>query len=128
MAPDGFPFSVRVPITRGPGARAGSGWAARRWAFPGSPGLACVTAHDHAPDFSWQRNFQVRGDLVEEDGAWAVVPQRLVGGFELPPASTFERYRQSTARRCMRFRKIARARDAQARPALRTQVFPQGAG
>ena len=36
VAPDGFPFSVRVPITS-TGPRAGSGWAARRWAFPGSP-------------------------------------------------------------------------------------------
>ena len=59
----------------------------RRGRGAGQPGLACVTAHDHAPDFSWQRNFQVRGDLVEEDGAWALVPQRMVGGFELPPAS-----------------------------------------
>ena len=37
---------------------------------PVQPGLACFTVHDHAPDFSWQRNFQVRGDLVEEDGGW----------------------------------------------------------
>ena len=67
-----------------------------------------MTAHDHAPDFSWQRNFQVRGDLVEENGAWAVVPQRLVGGFELPPASDIERYRIN-ASKVLRFRKIARA-------------------
>ncbi len=39
------------------------------------------------PDFSWQRNFQVRGDLVEEDGGWVLVPQRMVGGLELPPVS-----------------------------------------
>ena len=25
-------------------------------------------------EFSWQRNFQVRGDLVGEDGGWALVP------------------------------------------------------
>ena len=54
---------------------------------PVQPGLACVTVHDHAPDFSWQRNFQVRGDLVEEDGGWVLVPQRMVGGLELPPVS-----------------------------------------
>ena len=107
VSPDGFPFSVRVPITvdraarriRLGGAPVGVPW---------HPGLACVTAHDHAPDFNWQRNFQVRGDLVEEDGGWAVVPQRLIGGFELPPASTLQRYRVN-ARKVLRFRKIARA-------------------
>jgi hypothetical protein len=106
VAPDGFPFSVRLPIRvdaeahriRLGGAPVGVPWQA---------GLACVTAHDHAPDFTWQRNFQVRGDLVEEDGAWSIVPQRLIGGFELPPASTFERYRIN-ARKMMRFRKIAK--------------------
>ena len=84
VAPDGFPFSVRVPIEvdrearrlRLGGAPVGVPW---------QPGLACLTAHDHEPDFKWQRNFQVRGDLVEEDGAWALIPHKLVGGFELPP-------------------------------------------
>jgi len=112
-APDGFPFSVRVPIEvdrverrlRLGGAPVGVPW---------QPGLACVTAHDHAPDFSWQRNFQVRGDLVNEGGSWAVIPHRLIGGFELPPASTFERYRQN-GRKVMRFRKIAR-REMRNRP------------
>ena len=37
VAPDGFPFSVRVPDRRGPRRRAESAWAARRWAFRGSP-------------------------------------------------------------------------------------------
>ena len=32
-------------------------------------GLACVTAHDHAPEFKWQRNFQVRGDLEHRRAA-----------------------------------------------------------
>jgi len=106
VAPDGFPFSVRVPITvdrqarriRLGGAPVGVPW---------QPGLACVTAHDHDPKFLWQRNFQVRGDLIEEDGAWAVVPQRLVGGFELPPGSAFQRYRLN-AKKMMRFRKQAK--------------------
>ena len=69
---------------------------------PVQPGLACVTVHDHAPDFSWQRNFQVRGDLVEEDGGWVLVPQRLVGGLELPPVSKLEIYRRN-ARKTVRF-------------------------
>jgi len=107
VSPDGFPFSVRVPITVDRAARRVRLGGAPL-GVPWQPGLACVTAHDHAPDFSWQRNFQVRGDLVEEDGAWAVVPQRLVGGFELPPTSTFGRYRVN-ARKVLRFRKIARA-------------------
>jgi hypothetical protein len=106
VAPDGFPFSVRLPIAvdreahriRLGGAPVGVPW---------QPGLACVTAHDHDPEFRWQRNFQVRGDLVEEDGAWAVIPQRLVGGFELPPGSNLERYRLN-ARKMVRFRKIAK--------------------
>ncbi|HEU0025463.1 MAG TPA: hypothetical protein VFQ12_12580, partial [Thermoleophilaceae bacterium] len=106
VAPDGFPFSVRLPIAadreahriRLGGAPVGVPW---------QPGLACLTAHEHDPDFRGQRNFQVRGDLVEEDGAWAVIPQRLVGGFELPPGSALERYRLN-ARKMLRFRKIAK--------------------
>jgi hypothetical protein len=74
---------------------------------PLQPGLACLTAHDHEPSFRWQRNFQVRGDLVEDDGGWALVPHKLIGGFELPPTSTLERYRLN-ARKMMRFRRIAR--------------------
>ena len=136
VSPDGFPFSVRVPITVDQAARR-IRLGGAPVGVPWQPGLACVTAHDHAPDFSWQRNFQVRGDLVEEDGAWAVVPQRLVGGFELPPTSTFERYRVN-ARKVLRFRKIARARCASelARPLAEAPgsagcaptSFPQGAG
>jgi Pyridoxamine 5'-phosphate oxidase len=94
VAPDGFPFSVRLPI--------GVDREARRLRLGGAPvgvpwqpGLVCVTAHDHSPDFKWQRNFQVRGDLVEEDGAWAVIPHRLVGGFELPPGSLIRRVRSN---------------------------------
>jgi hypothetical protein len=33
---------------------------------------------------TWQRNFQVRGDLVRTDAGWALVPHKLVGGFEIP--------------------------------------------
>jgi hypothetical protein len=86
VAPDGFPFSVRVPISVDRAARRvriGAG----ALGVPVQPGLACLTAHEHHPEFHWQRNFQVRGDLVEEDGAWVLVPHRMVGGFELPPFS-----------------------------------------
>jgi hypothetical protein len=106
VAPDGFPFSVRLPITLDR--------EARRIRLGGAPvgvpwqrGLACVTAHDHSPDFKWQRNFQVRGDLVEEDGAWALVPHKLVGGFELPPGSLIQRVRLNM-KKMRRYRRTAK--------------------
>jgi Pyridoxamine 5'-phosphate oxidase len=106
VCPDGFPFSVRLPVevdraeklVRLGGAPVGVPW---------QPGLACVAAHDHSPDFKWQRNFQVRGDLVEEDGAWAVIPRKLVGGFELPPGGLIARTRLNMSK-MRRFRKIAK--------------------
>lgn len=83
VSPDGFPFSIRVPIRVEE--------ASRRIlidadpdSVPLQPGLACLTAHDHAPDFTWQQNFQVRGDLVLDGEQWALMPHKLVGGFELP--------------------------------------------
>jgi hypothetical protein len=106
VAPDGFPFNVRVPISVDRSARRirlGAGVLG----LPVQPGLACVTAHDHHPEFLWQRNFQVRGDLVEEDGGWAVVPHRLIGGFELPPSSTIAKYRLN-AGKMLRYRKKAK--------------------
>ena len=106
VAPDGFPFSVRVPVTVDKAAR-----RVRIDRLPvGAPfhaGLACLAAHDHDPDFTWQRNFHVRGDLVEEDGAWSIVPHKLVGGFELPPGSMIVRMRQNFPR-IRRFRKTAK--------------------
>ena len=102
VAPDGFPFSVRVPISVDPAARRVRLGRRRAGRAGRSPALRCVTVHDHAPDFSWQRNFQVRGDLVEEDGGWVLVPQRMVGGLELPPVSKLELYRMN-ARKMLRF-------------------------
>jgi hypothetical protein len=106
VCPDGFPFSVRVPVEvdraaqrlRLGGAPVGVPW---------QPGLACLAAHDHPPDFRWQRNFQVRGDLVEDDGAWAIVPRKLIGGFELPPGGLLARARVN-AKKMRRFRKVAK--------------------
>jgi hypothetical protein len=113
VAPDGFPFSVRLPIAvdrdarrvRLEGAPVGVPW---------QPGLACVTAHAHNPDFEWQRNFQVRGDLVEENGAWAVIPHKLVGGFELPPGSLLSRVRFNLGR-IRRYRRTAKRELAERR-------------
>ena len=83
VSPDGFPFSVRVPVQVDGAAR----WiriGAEPAGTPLQPGLACLTAHRHAHEFTWQQNFQVRGDLVQVDDGWALIPHKLVGGFELP--------------------------------------------
>jgi len=108
VSPDGFPFSLRVPVEVDRGARRVR-IDADALGVPVQPGLACVCAHEHSPDFTWQRNFQVRGDLVEDDDGWSVVPHKLVGGFELPPGSPLatlrlnwdkaRRYRRNAKRR-----------------------------
>jgi hypothetical protein len=106
VAPDGFPFSLRVPISVDRAARRvriGAG----ALGLPVQFGLACVTAHDHHPQFTWQRNFQVRGDLVQEDGGWTVIPHRLIGGFEMPPGSALRRYRLNMGR-ILRYHRRAR--------------------
>jgi hypothetical protein len=106
MAPDGFPMSARSPIE----LDEASGRIRLKEtpvALPLAPARACLVAHEHAPDFSWQVNFQVRGNLVPDDRGWAIVPRRLVGGFELPPTSMLERYRIN-ARKMIRFRRNAR--------------------
>jgi hypothetical protein len=107
IAPDGFPFSIRVPV--------GIDRRARRIHIdaepvgaPLRPGLACVTAHDHEESLRWQRNFQVRGDLVQDSsGRWAVVPHRVVHGFELPPAGALTRAISSFPK-IRRFRRTAK--------------------
>ena len=105
-APDGFPFSVRVPVAADP--------AAGRVRIPTDPvgaplrpGRACLAAHDHGERFEWQRNFQVRGDLVEDGDGWALEPRKLIGGFEVPPGSKFQQMRVN-AGKMMRYRKIAK--------------------
>ena len=83
VSPDGFPFSVRVPV-RADRAAGVVRITAETIGTPLHAGLACLTAHQHEPDFLWQHNFQVRGDLVEEADGWAVVPHKVVGGFNVP--------------------------------------------
>jgi Pyridoxamine 5'-phosphate oxidase len=83
LAPDGFPISARVPIEVQSDSRSielGSEPAG----LPLIEGRACLTVHRHAPDFSWQRNVQVRGELFQGEGGWKLLPRRVVGGFELP--------------------------------------------
>lgn len=83
LGPDGFPIAVRVPYT--------GDAASREIRIEGEPaslpvleGRACLTVHRHAPDFTWQRNMQVRGDLTRTSDGLRLVPRRIVGGFELP--------------------------------------------
>jgi hypothetical protein len=83
LGPDGFPISVRVPFDADPSRRE-IAIGAQPAGLPLIEGRACLTVHRHGPDFSWQRNMQVRGDLTRSADGWHLVPRRVVGGFELP--------------------------------------------
>jgi hypothetical protein len=83
VAPDGFPFSIRMPV------RADREAGCVRFdvdaiGVPVAPGRACLAAHLHEPTFKWQTNFQARGDFVERDGEWVFVPHKILGGITLP--------------------------------------------
>jgi hypothetical protein len=106
IAPDGFPLAARLPVSLDHDQRR-IVLGASAAGLPLTAGRACVTAHRHSPDFTWQENFQVRGDLVETDGGWALVPRKLVGGFELPDESEAARYRRNLGK-SIRFYKTAR--------------------
>jgi hypothetical protein len=106
VGPDGFPFSVRIPVAVDGDARR-IRLGATPTGAPMQPGLACVAVHEHAPDFTWQRNFHVRGNLVEDDDGWAVVPCKLVGGFEVPEGGFVTFLRENFAK-SRRFRRIAK--------------------
>ena len=113
VAPDGFPFSARVSVEVDREGRRVRIFSEPVGA-PLRPGLCCLVAHDHEPSFRWQRNFHIRGDLVEEaDGAFAVVPHRLVGGFELP-SSRAAMLRQNVPK-AIRFRRRAKRELARRR-------------
>jgi hypothetical protein len=107
VAPDGFPLAVRVPV-RPQAERRRVLIEAEPAGLPLLKGRACLTAHAHDAEFSWQRNFQVRGDLVRTDDGWALVPHRLVGGFEMPDESAAARYRRNLGK-SIRFWRNARA-------------------
>jgi hypothetical protein len=105
VCPDGFPFAARVPVRVDPASR----WIAVEGdvaGIPLQPGLACLTAHEHSERFTWQQNFQVRGDLQLLDGRWVLIPHRLVGGFEIPP-SRLQALRANAAK-ARRFRRTAK--------------------
>jgi hypothetical protein len=107
LAPDGFPASVRVPVRADPSSHS-IVLDAEPTGVPLLEGRACLTAHTHAPDFSWQRNFQVRGDLVKGNGAWRLIPRRLVGGFEMPQSAVGRT--RSFMSRMIRYTRTARRR------------------
>jgi hypothetical protein len=103
---DGYPSAGRVPVRADREAgliRLG----AVPNGLPIAPGRACLTAHMHSPEFEWQRNFQVRGDLTEGDGGWALAPHKLVGGFEVP--ETQLAILRENFKKVMRYRKTAKA-------------------
>lgn len=117
VAPDGFPLAVRVPVQPEGGERR-IAISDVPVGLPLEPGRACLTAHSHAPDFRWQENFQVRGDLVEDGEGWSLLPRKMVGGFELPKESELARYRRnmSKSRRFYKTRKrILKERQARNR-------------
>jgi hypothetical protein len=105
VSPDGFPFSIRVAV-RVDGANRWIAIEGGPMGVPLQPGLACLTAHKHGQQFTWQENFQVRGDLVEVEDGWALIPHKFVGGFEIPK-SRLEMLRANAAK-ARRFRRIAK--------------------
>jgi pyridoxamine 5'-phosphate oxidase-like protein len=111
VAPDGFPLAARVPVSLDRAERR-IAIGAEPIGLPLTTGRACVTAHSHSPEFTWQENFQVRGDLVEADGGWAVVPRKLVGGFELPDESEAARYRRNLSKSIRFYRNARRYRKS----------------
>jgi hypothetical protein len=119
VGPDGFPFATRVPVHSDPSERVVR-IEAEPIGAPLQPGLACLSAHAHAPDFSWQRNFQVRGDLVESDDGWVLAPHKVIGGMELPP-SAIGRLR-ANARKVRRWRKTAKREQARRNPQGRNGI------
>jgi hypothetical protein len=108
VGPDGFPFAVRVPV-RADSEACVVHIEADPLGAPIEPGPACLCAHSHAEDLTWQRSYQVRGDLVEREGRLVLHPHRVVAGLQLP-SSAFERYRVNV-RKILRFRKTARERS-----------------
>jgi hypothetical protein len=116
VAPDGFPLVARAGV-RWQGGERRVEITDLDGGLPIEPGRACLTAHSHDPDFRWQENFQVRGDLLEAGQGWALSPHKLIGGFELPKESELARYRRNL-RKSMRFyrtrKRVLRERAARA--------------
>jgi hypothetical protein len=111
--PDGFPLSARLQVR--PHA------SERRVRISSEPaelpivaGPACLTAHQHAPDFAWQENFQVRGALSREPDGWTLSPRKLIGGFELPDEGQLAGLKRNFAK-ARKFRRIYKERRKEPR-------------
>jgi hypothetical protein len=112
VAPDGYPFSIRVPVSTDRRGREIRIDAHPARTLPLHPGPACITAHDHHETLEWSRNFQVRGQLQgDRGGGWVVLPQQVVDGFELPPVGPLTRA-VLNFRKIRRFRRTAKAERA----------------
>jgi hypothetical protein len=108
---DGYPFSIRVPVSADRRGRAIWIDAQPAPTLPLLPGPACLMAHDHDEKLSWSRNFQVRGQLLGDRGGWTVTPHQVIHGFELPPVGPITRA-VSNFRKIRRFRRTAKAERA----------------
>jgi hypothetical protein len=115
IAPDGFPFSIRLPVQPDEAAQCVR-FNVDALGVPVSSGRACQTAHVHAPEFAWQNNFQVRGDFVERDGEWVFIPHKYVGGFNVPKGR-FAFMKENLAK-SMQYRKKAKTELARRRASV----------
>ena len=111
VAHDGYPFSIRVPVSTDRRGREIRIDATPAPTLPILPGPACITAHDHDEKLAWSRNFQVRGHLLGDRGGWTVRPHQVVDGFELPPVGPIPRA-VLNFRKIRRFRRTAKAERA----------------
>jgi hypothetical protein len=105
---DGYPLAARLPVSADKEARR-LRLGAEPAGLPAPSGRACVTAHSHSPTFTWQENFQVRGELERTDEGLALVPRKMVGGFELPNESQLAGLRRNF-KKARRFAKISKER------------------
>jgi hypothetical protein len=105
--PDGFPLSARLEVRPHASERRIRIFSEAA-GLPVVPGPACLTAHQHAPDFAWQENFQVRGTLSREPEGWALAPAKMIGGLEIPESQLAVLKRNFAKAR--KFRKIYKQR------------------
>ena len=112
VGPDGFPMSCRLDIEPDRERERIRLGPLPEW-LPATTAKACLCAHAHEPQFRWQTNFQVRGDLVADGDGWSLVPHRVIGGFELPDGK-LAAYRENF-KKMLRFRKIAKRELARRR-------------
>jgi hypothetical protein len=87
VSPDGFPFSIRVPIALDPAQR----WinvASAPAGTPLQPGLACLTVHERGEELDWEHSFHVRCDLLDSDHGWVLLPHKVFDGAELENLSS----------------------------------------